>query len=121
MRRQVSQPGSLLTVVRDLSFARELPRVAEIVRKAARRLTRADGVTFVLRDQDRCHYYDEDAIAPLWKGRRFPLESCISGWVMINRQAVVFAACCIKPCAPGDLLGTLSGLLKGSVSTQDRV
>jgi len=83
--------GPLLNVVRDLSFARELPRVAEIVRKAARRLTNADGVTFILRDDDCCHYYDEDAIGPLWKGRRFPLESCISGWVMLNRKSVVIA------------------------------
>jgi two-component system CheB/CheR fusion protein len=81
--------GSLLTVVRDLSFARELPRVAEIVRKAARRLTDADGVTFILRDDEHCLYYDEDAIGPLWKGRRFPLERCISGWVMRNREAAV--------------------------------
>ena len=89
MHHQAPYHGPLLNVVRDLSFARELPRVAEIVRKAARRLTNADGVTFILRDDGRCHYYDEDAIGPLWKGRRFPLESCISGWVMLNRKAVV--------------------------------
>ena len=88
MRHKAFTPGSLLDVVRDLSFARELPRVAEIVRKAARRLTKADGVTFILRDEGHCHYYDEEAIAPLWKGRRFPLESCISGWVMLRREAV---------------------------------
>ncbi len=91
MRNQPPDQGSLLTVVRDLSFARELPRVAEIVRKAARRLTRADGVTFILRDHQYCHYYDEEAIGPLWKGRRFPLERCISGWVMCNREAVVIS------------------------------
>lgn len=88
MRRTLSSRGSLLDVVRDLSFARELPRVAEIVRKAARRLTTADGITFILRDQGYCHYYDEEAIGPLWKGRRFPLESCISGWVMHHHEAV---------------------------------
>ena len=89
MRHLGLQHGTLLTVVRDLSFARELPRVAEIVRSAARSLTQADGVTFILRDGDLCHYYDEDAIAPLWKGRRFPMGSCISGWVMLNRRPVV--------------------------------
>jgi signal transduction histidine kinase len=89
MRHQPAYPGSLLAVFRDLSFARELPRVAEIVRKAARRHTRADGVTFILRDRECCHYYDEDAIGPLWKGRRFPLEHCISGWAMLRRMAVV--------------------------------
>jgi two-component system CheB/CheR fusion protein len=89
MRYQAPPDGSLVPVFRDLSFARELPRVARIVRRAARRQTRADGVSFILRDRDCCHYYDEEAIAPLWKGRRFPIDQCISGWVMRHRQAVV--------------------------------
>jgi len=42
----------------------------------------------VLRDGARCHYADEDAISPLWKGQRFPLSSCISGWTMLNRRPV---------------------------------
>jgi len=91
MRHQALYDGSLVPVFRDLSFARELPRVARIVRRAARRQTRADGVTFILRDRDCCHYYDEDAIAPLWKGLRFPLDRCISGWVMRHGQAVVIS------------------------------
>ncbi len=56
---------------------------------AARELTTADGATFVLRDGDRCYYVDEDAIGPLWKGQRFPMSACISGWVMNNARAAV--------------------------------
>jgi signal transduction histidine kinase len=56
------------------------------VRQAARRLSQADGATFVLRDGDQCHYVDEDAIGPLWRGKRFPMTSCISGWAMLNRR-----------------------------------
>jgi len=78
----------LATAVRELSLARDLGRVREVVRRAARELTGADGATFVLREGTSCHYFDEDAIAPLWKGRRFPMSSCISGWAMLNRQAV---------------------------------
>jgi two-component system cell cycle response regulator DivK len=33
----------------------------------------------------------------------------------------LFAGCCIKPCAPGDLLGTVSRLLHGTLPIQDRV
>ena len=77
----------LLEVVQQLSLARDLQGVMQIVRRAARELTGADGATFVLRDGDRCFYADEDAIAPLWKGQRFPLETCISGWVMVHREA----------------------------------
>jgi signal transduction histidine kinase len=79
---------ALLRAVRDLSFARDLAHVTEVVRKAARRLTGADGVTFVLRDDGYCFYADEDAVAPLWKGKRFPMSACISGWVMLHRDTV---------------------------------
>lgn len=79
----------LVTVVQELSLARDLDRVMHIVRHAARELTGADGATFVLRDGEFCHYADEDAIAPLWKGQRFPLSACISGWVMLQREAAV--------------------------------
>jgi signal transduction histidine kinase len=79
----------LVATVQQLSLARSLDAVAEAVRVAARDLTGADGATFVVRDGDHCYYADEDAIAPLWKGSRFPMESCISGWVMQHRQAVV--------------------------------
>ena len=77
----------LISVIQSLSMARDLPSVMGIVRHAARRLVGADGATFVLRDNGRCFYADEDAIAPLWKGQRFPLEACISGWAMLNRRA----------------------------------
>jgi signal transduction histidine kinase len=79
----------LIAVVQQLSLARDLDGVMGIVRTAARELTGADGATFILRDGDRCFYADEDAIAPLWKGRRFPMTSCISGWAMIHRREAV--------------------------------
>lgn len=79
----------LVQAVQRLAMARSLADVQVVVRTAARRLTGADGATIVLRDGDRCFYADEDAISPLWKGQRFPLGSCISGWAMLNRQPVV--------------------------------
>ena len=62
--------------------------VIEVVRAAARGIFSADGVTFVLREDDLCHYVEEDAIAPLWKGQRFPMSACISGWSMLHGQTV---------------------------------
>lgn len=79
----------LVRAVKDLSVARDVPTIQAIVRRAARELNGADGATFVLRDQDKCYYADEDAIAPLWKGQRFPMNTCISGWAMLNKQAAV--------------------------------
>jgi signal transduction histidine kinase len=58
------------------------------VGRAARTLKGADGAAVILREGDGCFYADEDAIAPLWKGQRFPAKECLSGWVMENGQAV---------------------------------
>jgi putative nucleotidyltransferase with HDIG domain len=74
--------------VQELSFARSISEIQSVVRTVARRLTGADGATFVLRDGDYCLYADEDAISPLWKGQRFPIDVCIGGWAMLNRMPV---------------------------------
>lgn len=79
----------LISIVQRLSLARDMPSIMDIVRRAARALVHADGATFVLRDGDRCLYAEEDAIAPLWKGRRFPLQECIGGWSMLHRQPAI--------------------------------
>jgi len=79
----------LIQVIQQLSLAHSLEEIAQAVRTAARRLVEADGATFVLRDGNYCFYMDEDAVSPLWKGRRFPLEICISGWAMLHRESVV--------------------------------
>lgn len=80
---------TLVETVEALSEARTIDQVAAVVRSQARRISGADGVTFVLRDDDKCWYLDEDAIGPLWKGQRFPLTACISGWAMLNAETAV--------------------------------
>lgn len=80
---------ALLETIERLSVARTAEEVAAVVRSAARKACAADGVTIVLREGDECCYVDEDAIGPLWKGHRFPMQQCISGWVMLNGQSAV--------------------------------
>ncbi|QOC23172.1 GAF domain-containing protein [Wenzhouxiangella sp. AB-CW3] len=64
---------------------------SKLAGQAARKIARADGATFVLRDGDLCHYVEENAVSPLWRGKRFPISQCVSGWVMLNRQPAVIA------------------------------
>jgi signal transduction histidine kinase len=90
----------LLAVVHELSRARDLAGVMAVVRRAARTLLAADGVTFVLRDGEQVFYADEDAIAPLWKGRRFPAGACVSGWAIDHRQTVVIPDVYADPRVP---------------------
>ena len=79
----------LVETVQKLSLARELNTIISVVRTAARKLTGADGATFVLLENSQCYYADEDAISPLWKGQRFPMKACVSGWSMIHKQSVL--------------------------------
>ena len=99
--RRAAMPR-LIEVVQELSLARGLDAIVEIVRHAARELTGADGATFVLRDDDKCFYVDEDAISPLWKGQRFPLEACISGWAMLNSRSTIVPDIFCDPRIPID-------------------
>lgn len=61
------------------------------LRETARGIAGADGISVVLREGAFCHYVAEDAVAPLWRGRRFRLEDCISGWTMLNGETAIIA------------------------------
>ncbi|BBH16850.1 hypothetical protein Back2_11370 [Nocardioides baekrokdamisoli] len=94
--------AGLLTAIQELSLATTLAQVQQIVRAGVRSLADCDGATFVLRDGDLCYYADEDAISPLWKGMRFPLEACISGWAMLNKEQAVIPDIYVDPRIPHD-------------------
>jgi len=78
------------------------PAVIEAVRETARTVCGSDGITFVLRDGEMCHYVEEDAIGPLWKGQKFPLSACISGWAMLNAKTAVIEDVFADPRIPYD-------------------
>jgi signal transduction histidine kinase len=103
---QLSATEHLVEVARNLSLARDLSSIMLVVRRAAREITGADGAAFVLREGSECFYADEDAIGPLWKGRRFPLEECISGWAMLHQEPVVIEDVRLDPRIPQDAYRT---------------
>lgn len=84
----------------DVAEVETVPELAEVVRRLARTAGNADGATFVLREGDRCFYVDEDSIAPLWKGQRFPISACILGWAMLNGSAVAIPDITVDPRIP---------------------
>jgi len=89
LERRYRDGLTLTEVNRALVGTFALDRVTAIICRAARELTGSDGAAFVLREGSSVRYVAEDAIAPLWKGQRFPLECCISGWSMARAQPVV--------------------------------
>lgn len=78
----------LVEAIQKLSIASSMEDVMKTVRQYVRKLLNADGFTFVLRESDYCYYADEEAISPLFKGQRFPINQCVSGWVMLNQQSL---------------------------------
>jgi signal transduction histidine kinase len=93
----------LISVVQDLSLARDLASIVRTMRHAIREATGADGATFILREGDLGYYADENAIGPLWKGQRFPLSVCICGWVMQNHRTVAIEDVYADPRIPADV------------------
>lgn len=81
--------GELLAAVDSLARAATTEDIVELIRTSARRLIGCDGIAIVIRDDDLCHYVEEDAVGPLWKGRKFALADCISGWTMLHGQTAV--------------------------------
>lgn len=92
----------LTQTVERLSTASSIETVTGAVASAVRVLAGADGATFVLREDDRCFYADEDAIGPLWKGSRFPMDACISGWSMKHKAVVQVPDIYVDPRIPVD-------------------
>ncbi|QDZ07661.1 GAF domain-containing protein [Sphingomonas panacisoli] len=83
-----------------LSEAASLDGILEILRISARAILQSDGVAVVRREDDLVHYVGEDAIAPLWSGQRFPIETCISGIAMVEREMIVIPDIRLDPRVP---------------------
>lgn len=81
--------ANLTRATSAISRSRSIEEVVATIRASARSLVGSEGITVIRREGDLCHYVEEDAIGPLWKGQKFPAVACISGWSMINRQTVV--------------------------------
>jgi len=86
-----AQWAKLIEANEKLASAKSVEAVIEVLRDTARAIVQSDGIAVVIREDDKCFYAAEDAIAPLWASRRFPVASCISGWAMMNRQTVAIS------------------------------
>lgn len=87
--QHLNHPQSFLIDASErLAGARTMEAVVEVLRDTARAVVGADGIAVVLREGHRCHYVAEDAVSPMWRGQRFDMGICISGWSMTHLQTV---------------------------------
>ena len=84
LRENGERLALLSQVLSDLARAPSVEAIVAIVKSSARALVGADRSALVLRDGDTCLCVDEDGIGPHWKGQRFPLDQCVSGWTMLH-------------------------------------
>lgn len=98
----VEAENSVAWAIAMLNSAETAEEVRVILKTSARAAAQAQGATVVELDGDQCHYVDEDAVSPLWKGERFPVTSCISGWAMLHRETVVIPDTWIDERIPQD-------------------
>lgn len=91
-----------------LAAAHSLADVVSILRTTARTIVGADGIAVILREDGDCFYAAEDAIEILWQGRRFPLDTCISGWAMLNNETAIVPDINLDPRVPVDAYRTTS-------------
>jgi signal transduction histidine kinase len=87
--KQDTPSGSRPNATAAIARARTLEAAIATIRTTARSLIGCEGISVVRRVGDLCHYVEEDAIGPLWKGQKFPIAACLSGWSMINGQTAV--------------------------------
>jgi GAF domain-containing protein len=97
------ETDTLRDTIERLDRAETVEEIGHILRDCGRGVIGADGIALVLRDGDLCHYFEEDAIGPLWKGQKFPMGACISGWAMLKRQTVCIADIRLDKRIPYDL------------------
>lgn len=92
--------SDLLAAIENLARASSSDEIVEIIRASARRLIGCDGVALVLAENGLCHYVEEDAVGPLWKGHKFEMSECVSGWSMLHNQTAVIPDVSADPRVP---------------------
>ncbi len=80
---------TLTRAAKRLAAADSVGEIVTTLREHARMIVGSDGIAVILREGDFCHYVAEDAFEPLWRGQRFPMTACVSGWAMLNNRSVI--------------------------------
>jgi diguanylate cyclase (GGDEF)-like protein len=79
----------LIETIQELAGVPKLAEIEAIVPAAARRMTGAAAANLIMVDGDQVDYVAEDAITPLLKDRRLPLDGTIAGWAISERAPAV--------------------------------
>ena len=88
VERRLWDGARLATAIQAIAMSRTEEALILAVCAGARDIVRAHGASFITSDDAEVCYQEEDAIAPLWKGRRFPTADCLSGRAIVEGRTV---------------------------------
>ncbi|MBD8617190.1 GAF domain-containing protein [Pseudomonas putida] len=72
-----------------LVTAKSIDEVVSVLRETARATVGAEGIAIAIEHDGHCSYVAEDAVSPLWQGKTFPIERCVSGRAMLGNETIV--------------------------------
>lgn len=78
----------LTSIVHKLSLSANLEEISKIALQEARAISNSQGSTFILKDKEMCHYFDDYTDFVSWKGQTIPSSHCICGWAMDHGEVV---------------------------------
>lgn len=76
----------LIGAIKSIATSYSMKSIMHTVNTTAGKIMNAKGSSFILREGEYCYFADENAITPLFRGKRFLLKDCISGWVIRNKK-----------------------------------
>ena len=81
LRKDKDSPAHKLTLaLQEIASAHTTESLMPTICRGARAITGADGSALIFREGEECYCACEDSIAPLWKGKRFPISICPRNW-----------------------------------------
>jgi hypothetical protein len=77
--------------VGELSGKHTVDELVATLRRTARILTAADGITVVHREGNEVRFVAEDSIGPPLERRKLPIESCVPGLALLKNEPIVIS------------------------------
>jgi hypothetical protein len=95
-----AQRRKLNETMSALAAAMTFEDFVAVICAGGRAIANSEGATVIRREGDLVAYIAEDAINPLWTGKRFAIEACISGIAILESQPVLIPDIYADPRVP---------------------
>ncbi len=88
-KNQKGRYEALIKAIQEMSVAKEPEKIRKIATEAVCQITNCQEASFFIKEKDQCLCTEESGRKKLWKGKHFPMDSSISGWVIQNQEGAI--------------------------------